>query len=107
VSAPRREEPTGPRTLVLRGVQHLEVKNGDVLLLLGTTKGAFLARSKSARKHWEVAGPYFHGHAVYALAYDSRNGRHRLWASTASPIWGTYTSRGQDWLIFKGLEVEG
>src|SRR6516165_7293995 len=49
-SEPRREEPTGPRTLVLRGIQHLDVKNGDVLLLLGTTKGAFLARSRSDRK---------------------------------------------------------
>jgi hypothetical protein len=96
VSAPRREEPTGPRTLVLRGIQHLEVNNGDVLLLLGTTKGAFLVRSQSARKHWEVAGPYFHGHAVYALAYDSRNGRHRLWASTASPIWGTSLRSSDD-----------
>src|SRR5258708_34632811 len=47
VSQPRREEPTGPRTLVLRGIQHHEVKNGDVLLLVGTTKGAFLVRSKS------------------------------------------------------------
>lgn len=42
VSQPRREEPAGPRTLVLRGIRHLDVKNGDVLLLLGTTKGAFL-----------------------------------------------------------------
>ncbi len=67
VSEPRREEPTGPRTLVLRGIKHLDVKNGDVLLLVGTTKGAFLARSKSDRKHWDVAGPYFHGHAVYSL----------------------------------------
>jgi serine/threonine protein kinase len=96
VSEPRREEPTGPRTLVLRGIQHLDVKNGDVLLLLGTTKGAFLAKSKSDRKHWEVAGPYFHGHAVYSLAYDSRDGRHRLWASTGSPLWGTYLRSSDD-----------
>src|SRR5215471_8162539 len=96
VSAPRREEPTGPRTLVLRGIQHLDVSNGDVLLLLGTTKGAFLAKSKPDRKHWEVAGPYFHGHAVYSLAYDSRNGRHRLWASTGSPLWGTYLRSSDD-----------
>lgn len=96
VSEPRREEPAGPRTLVLRGIQHLDVKNGDVLLLLGTTKGAFLARSRSDRKHWEVAGPYFHGHAVYSLAYDSRNGRHRLWASTGSPLWGTYLRSSDD-----------
>jgi serine/threonine protein kinase len=96
VSEPRREEPTGPRTLVLRGIQHLDVKNGDVLLLLGTTKGAFLARSRPDRKHWDVAGPYFHGHAVYSLAYDSRNGRHRLWASTGSPLWGTYLRSSDD-----------
>jgi photosystem II stability/assembly factor-like uncharacterized protein len=96
VSEPRREEPTGPRTLVLRGIQHLDVKNGDVLLLLGTTKGAFLLRSRPERKHWEVAGPYFHGHAVYALAYDGRNGRHRLWASTGSLLWGTYLRSSDD-----------
>jgi photosystem II stability/assembly factor-like uncharacterized protein len=96
VSEPRRDEPSGPRTLVLRGIQHLHVKNGDVLLLLGTTKGAFLARSKPDRKNWEVAGPYFHGHAVYSLAYDNRNGRHRIWASTGSPLWGTFLRSSDD-----------
>lgn len=96
VSEPRREEPTRPRTLVLRGIKHLEVRNGNVLLLLGTTKGAFLARSRSDRKHWDVAGPYFHGQAVYSLAYDNRNGRHRLWASTGSPLWGTYLRSSDD-----------
>jgi serine/threonine protein kinase/photosystem II stability/assembly factor-like uncharacterized protein len=96
VSEPRREEPTGPRTLVLRGIRHLGVKNGDVLLLVGTTKGAFLARAKANRTRWEVAGPYFHGHAVYSLAYDNRHGRHRLWASTGSPLWGTYLRSSDD-----------
>jgi serine/threonine protein kinase len=96
VSEPRREEPTGSRTLVLRGIHHLDIKNGDVLLLLGTTKGAFLVRSKRDRKHWDVAGPYFHGQAVYSLAYDNRNGRHRFWVSTSSPIWGTYLRLSDD-----------
>lgn len=96
VGEPRRDEPAGPRTLVLRGIQHLDVKNGDVLLLLGTTKGAFLARSKSHRKQWDVAGPYFHGQAVYSLAYDNRGGRHRLWASTSSPLWGTFLRSSDD-----------
>jgi serine/threonine protein kinase len=96
VSEPRRDEPTGPRTLVLRGIQHIDVKNGDVLLLLGTTKGAFLARSRSDRKHWDIAGPYFHGHSIYSLAYDGRNGRHRLWASTGSLLWGTYLRYSDD-----------
>jgi serine/threonine protein kinase/photosystem II stability/assembly factor-like uncharacterized protein len=96
VSQPRNEEPTGPRTIVLRGIAHIDVQNGDVLLLLGTTKGAFLARTRSDRKHWDVAGPYFHGQAIYSLAYDSRNGRHRLWASTGSVLWGTYLRCSDD-----------
>jgi serine/threonine protein kinase/photosystem II stability/assembly factor-like uncharacterized protein len=96
VSEPRHEEATGPRTLVLRGIQHIDVKHGDVLLFVGTTKGAFLLRSRRDRKHWQVAGPYFHGQAVYSLAYDDRNGRHRLWASTGSVLWGTYLRSSDD-----------
>jgi serine/threonine protein kinase len=96
VGEPRREEPVLPRTLVSRGIQHLNVKNGDVLLLLGTTKGAFLMRSNRDRKRWEIAGPYFHGQSVYSLAYDGRNGRHRLWAATTSVMWGTYLRSSDD-----------
>lgn len=96
VSEPRREEATGPRTLVSRGIQHIDVMNGDVLLLVGTTKGAFLMRSRPDRKQWQVAGPYFHGQAVYSLAYDGRNGRHRIWASTGSLLWGTYLRSSDD-----------
>jgi len=84
VAPPPPGEQRGPRTTVLRGIRHLQVKNGDVLLLVGTTKGAFLLRSSVERSRWEVAGPYFHGQAIYTLRYDGRDGRHRLWASTQS-----------------------
>jgi serine/threonine protein kinase/photosystem II stability/assembly factor-like uncharacterized protein len=90
------EETRGPRTLVLRGMEHLTVKSGDVLLLIGTTKGAFLLRSSRDRTRWDVAGPYFHGQGVYAMAYDARNGRHRLWASTNSLLWGTFLRSSDD-----------
>ncbi len=86
----------GPRTTVLRGIPHIHVKSGDVLLLVGTAKGAFLLRSTAERSRWEVGGPYFHGHGVYAMAYDGRNGRHRLWASTHSPLWGTFLRSSDD-----------
>ena len=85
----------GPLTTVLRGMRHLTVKNGDVLLLVGTTKGAFLLRSKTSRSSWDVAGPYFHGNAIYALNYDNRQGRHRLWASTHT-FWGTFLRSSDD-----------
>ena len=82
----------GPRTTVLHNVQHIHVRKGDFLLLVGTTKGAFVLRSNIQRNRWEVGGPYFHGHAVYAMAYDDRDGQHRLWASTQS-YWGTLLRR--------------
>jgi len=85
----------GPLTTIHRGIRHLAVKNGDVLLLVGTTKGAFLLRSSRNRTRWDVAGPYFHGQAIYALNYDDRAGRHRLWASTHT-FWGTLLRSSDD-----------
>ena len=74
-------------TTILHGVQHVNVKKGDFLLLVGTTKGAFLLQSNAQRARWKVGGPYFHGQAVYAVAYDGRAGKRRVWASTQG-VWG-------------------
>ena len=90
-------EPRGARTIVHRGTKHLEVANGDVLLLVGTMKGVFLLRSSARRARWDVAGPYFHGQAAYALAWDGREGRHRLWTATASPLWGAFLRSSDDY----------
>jgi hypothetical protein len=87
----------GSRTTVHRGIKHLKTNNGDVLLLVGTVKGLFLLRSRAQRARWEVAGPYFHGQATYALAYDGREGRHRLWASTFSMLWGAFLRSSDDY----------
>ena len=81
-------EQSGIRTTVLHGVKHARIKKGDFVLLVGTTKGAFILRSNRQRSRWEVGGPYFHGQSVYAMAYDGREGRRRIWASTHS-YWGT------------------
>jgi serine/threonine protein kinase len=77
-----------PKTTVLHSIRHAHVKNDDFLLLVGTTEGAFILRSNAQRSRWEVGGPYFHGHNVYAMAFDGRGGQHRIWASTQS-YWGT------------------
>jgi hypothetical protein len=50
-------------------------KHGDVLIMAGTMKGLFLLRAGKARGKWEVGGPYLPGSAVYAVAYDGREGR--------------------------------
>jgi serine/threonine protein kinase/photosystem II stability/assembly factor-like uncharacterized protein len=95
VAASPGPDPGGPPRTVLHSVRHAAVKKGDFLLLVGTTKGAFILRSNMQRGRWDVGGPYFHGHNVYALAYDSRNGRHRIWASTQS-YWGTFLRSSDD-----------
>jgi photosystem II stability/assembly factor-like uncharacterized protein len=74
----------------------INVQSGDNLLLVGTTKGAFLLRSDSSRSSWEEAGPYFPGRSVYALSFDGRNGRQKLWAAVNSPYWGSFLSSSND-----------
>jgi serine/threonine protein kinase/photosystem II stability/assembly factor-like uncharacterized protein len=85
---PGPDRSNAPTTTILHGVQHVSVKKGDFLLLVGTTKGAFLLQSNAQRARWRVGGPYFHGQAVYAIAYDGRAGKRRVWASTQG-VWGT------------------
>ncbi len=75
---------------------HVKANAGDALLLVGTMKGAFVMRADASRDEWEVGGPYFPGRAIYALAYDSRNGRNRFWAAVNSPHWGSYLSSSND-----------
>ena len=68
--------------------RNVKPRNGDVLLLVGTMKGAFILRANKKRKSWDIGGPYFPGSAVYAMAYDGRAGRHRIWAAPNSMHWG-------------------
>jgi hypothetical protein len=82
-------------------IRHVTPRSGDVLLLVGTMKGAFLLRADESRRTWEMGGPYFPGSAVYAMAYDGRDGRHRIWAGPHSMHWGgllrTSDDFGQSW----------
>lgn len=75
---------------------NVQVKSGDALLLVGTMKGAFVLRAGAERNDWQVGGPYFPGRAIYAMAYDNRNGRNRLWAAVNSSYWGSYLSSSED-----------
>ena len=95
VSADPGTDQNTPRTTTFHSVQHAQVKKGDSLLLVGTTKGAFILRANAQRNRWEVGGPYFHGQSVYSMAYDPRGGQHRIWASTAS-YWGTLLRSSDD-----------
>lgn len=69
-------------------VRHIDPRSGEVLLLVGTMKGAFVLCGPRERGTWEIGGPYFPGHAVYAMACDMRRGQPRLWAGPNSMHWG-------------------
>ena len=77
-------------------IHHVNPRSGDVVLLVGTMKGAFVLRGGAGRQYWEVGGPYFPGSAVYALAYDARAGRHRIWAGPNSMHWGGMLQSSDD-----------
>jgi serine/threonine protein kinase len=96
IASPDPAADVSPRTTtMLHSVRHAQVRRGDLLLLVGTTKGAFILRSNGRRSRWDVGGPYFHGHNVYAMAYDGRGGQHRIWTSTQS-YWGTILRSSDD-----------
>ena len=66
----------------------LAIRNGDVLLLVGTTKGLFVLRSNGARQRWERGGPHHPGMPIYAAALEQRGGAHRLFAGGGTDFWG-------------------
>jgi photosystem II stability/assembly factor-like uncharacterized protein len=59
-------------------------------------KGAFVVRSDRSRRRWDVGGPYFAGTPVYALAFDGRGARRRVWAGTAHEHWGPGLTSSDD-----------
>ena len=71
-------------------------ESGDVLVLVGTTKGAFIVSSDASRKKWKVEGPHFPGEAVYSMAYDQRAGRTRLLVGVHSNHWGATVRLSDD-----------
>lgn len=74
----------------------LEAGPGDTVLMIGTTKGAFLARPNGKAGDWLVDGPHFPGEEVYAMALDQRGGRPVLWAAPGSAFFGTTLRRSDD-----------
>jgi hypothetical protein len=75
-------------------IQNVNPQSGDLLLLVGTMKGGFIVRPGG--RGTEVGGPYFPGSAVYAMAYDGRAGRHRIWAGPQSMHWGGLLQSSDD-----------
>src|ERR1700738_3000917 len=77
--------------------QHeIDASSGDVVVLVGTTKGLFTLSSKPDRDSWDLSGPWFRGEEIYAAALDCRNGRTRLLVGATSSHWGPSVYRSDD-----------
>ena len=69
---------------------------GDVVILVGTQKGAFLVWADAKRKTWRIDGPHFPGESVYSMALDQRGGRQRILAGTGTMHWGSVLRTSDD-----------
>jgi hypothetical protein len=73
----------------------LSPRSGDILLIVGTVKGAFIFLSDPARVDFRMSGPHFPGQAVWSAAVIN-NGAPRIVAGNRSEHWGAMVSRSDD-----------
>ncbi len=71
-------------------------RNGSVVVLVGTRKGAFIFRSDARRRSWAVEGPHFAGGTIHHFVLDPRDCE-TLYAATYSAWWGADIQRSRNW----------
>ncbi|MFZ2973104.1 MAG: glycosyl hydrolase [Ferribacterium limneticum] len=77
-----------------------ETKQGQLVLLVATRKGAWLFHTDAARQSWRVDGPHFLGQIVNHLVLDPRDGRTLLAAAKTGHLGPTIfrsTDLGKTW----------
>lgn len=76
-------------------------RKGDVIVLVGTRKGAFVISADQSRKDWAITGPHHAGSDVFHLAYDGRQ-TGKVYAAVNNLIWGPQVEispdLGQTWV---------
>jgi photosystem II stability/assembly factor-like uncharacterized protein len=68
--------------------QPIDPRPGDVVVIVGTSKGAYLLCAGAGREDWRLGGPWFAGRSVDSVAIDRRRAVPRLLAGTTSSHWG-------------------
>lgn len=68
----------------------------QVLLCVGTNKGAFLLRADESRRDWSFDGPHLDGWDVRNVTLDERSGSPVLWAAVAHEVYGPCIQRSDD-----------
>ena len=73
----------------------LQPMHGDILVLVGTRKGAFVFSADRGRTKWEMTGPHWPGSDIFHAVYDGR-GDGRLWLVRNDPVFGSEIHRSDD-----------
>ena len=77
-------------------------RKGDVLLMVGTRKGAFVFSDDPGRRDWAITGPHHPGSDIFHLAYDSNSsgegsgGSGEILAAENHLIWGPQVQISND-----------
>jgi hypothetical protein len=80
----------------MAGPDAIEAAAGDVVVLVGTSKGMFTLVAGPDREQWRLGGPWFKGEEIYSAALDCRGGRTRLLVGATSSHWGPSVYRSDD-----------
>ena len=68
---------------------------GDLLVLAGTRKGAFILTGDQSRRRWQLSGPYNPGTDIFHLVYDPRSGG-RIYSASNSMWFGPQVEYSDD-----------
>lgn len=71
------------------------VRKGDVIVLVGTRKGAFILSGGVDRKTWRLSGPHCASGDIFHMVYDPRQGGTIL-AADNNPFWGNQVQISHD-----------
>jgi len=73
----------------------LAPRTGDILLMVGTVKGAFIFLSDATRGNFRMSGPHFPGQSVWSAAFIG-NESARIVVGNKSEHWGAMVSHSDD-----------
>ncbi len=77
-------------------VKTISPHSGDLILMVGTVKGAFILRADRKRREFHIAGPYFKGMEVFSTAFLPDRKAPRLLMGVKSQHWGSTVNWSDD-----------
>src|SRR5579864_8562858 len=94
-SCGRLTDRTGEKIL-MDTANRINPHSGDLVLMVGTVKGAFIFHSDRSRRDFHIAGPYFKGLEVFSTAFLPDKKSPRMLMGVKSQHWGSTVNWSDD-----------